>query len=960
MSTQLAEYERKRHFNQTPEPRGQQTVPSGGASFVIQAHAARRLHYDFRLELDGVLKSWAVPKGPSLDPSVKRLAVHVEDHPLDYAGFEGVIPQGNYGAGQVIVWDRGLWIPEGDARRGYREGHLKFRLQGEKLAGSWALVKSGSRGGDDSTWFLIKHRDDAARAGEQAEPTVLQPASVISGVRLGEPPAATEESEKSEAKEAGKLKEKSAGRKGRVDASLHDAQGEPGPGAPSASRAKTRAARSSAERGKDSKHVDGNGGSGKERAAGLEAEIRQAPAVPLPETLAPQLATLVDTPPRGDWCYEIKFDGYRILARVHTVRGKKQVKIFTRNGHDWTERYRRQAEAIAALPIREGWLDGEAVVFDSRDVPSFQALQNAFERGADEAIIVYLFDLPFHDGRDLRALPLTTRRALLHGLMSTPSAQASGILRFSENFDVPVDSLLEQACRMSLEGVIGKRADSPYVCGRSPAWIKLKCKRRQEFVIGGYTEPSGSRNAFGALLLGVYDERQQLRYAGRVGTGFDHDTLRQVLEAMRPHAAARAPFADAPRARGGVAIHWLEPRLVAEVEFSEWTADGAIRHASFVALRSDKNSLTIGREEAVSARDIEKADAQASATPRQGGARSAGKGAAAPARKRSRAASKPTAARAVSAAAEAPLADTVAGVRISHPERVIDPGSGLHKLELARYYEAVSEWMLPHLRERPVALVRAPQGVGGELFFQKHSERYTIPGIEHLERALDPEHPPLMVVSSAQALAGVAQMNCIELHTWNARASDIEKPDRIVFDLDPDPKLDWQAMCDAARAVRLVLDELGLRAFCKTSGGKGLHVVVPLGRYHGWEQAFEFSRAVAQFMERSAPQRYSATMGAKHRIGRIFIDYLRNRRGASTVAAYSARARPGLGVSVPVDWDELDVLGAADHWNVRNLEERLRGLQNAPGGAAGTSDPWRDYGSVRQRLSAAMLKRLNP
>ncbi|WP_107313816.1 DNA ligase D [Burkholderia metallica] len=907
MAGKLDPYRRKRRFDATPEPQGvhgrrrahadanAQTArdtpksrparKSGAAArtarplrFVIQEHHARRLHYDFRLELDGTLKSWAIPKGPSVDPSVKRLAVHVEDHPLEYASFEGEIPAGHYGAGSVTVWDEGTWTPDGgiaQARAGYRAGKLTFRLDGTKLHGGWALVRSGRQQGRQEQWLLIKERDDDARDAEAFDVVAERPGSVH-----GSPPASA--------------------------AAPHDSGG-----------ASTTA-------------VD---------PSRVEGAVRAA----LPDRIAPQLATLVDTPPaQDDWRYEVKFDGYRILARIAGRGTRRHVTLMTREGRDWTAKLRVQRDALAALDVDNAWLDGEAVVLGENGLPNFQALQNALGAGRSEAVTLFVFDLPYLDGYDLRDAPLTARRALLGPLLAGSDPAR---LRDSPDLGGDVAALFANACDTGLEGLIGKRADSRYRGGRSSAWIKLKCRRRQEFVIGGYTEPSGSRHGFGALLLGVHEppaggKRQRgaapLRYVGRVGTGFDTRMLDRLAALLRRHERATPPFDPPPRERSRTRVHWVEPTLVAECEFAEWTGDGIVRQAAFIALREDKPARQIVREVpkptgTETTMNEPRAAHESSPTARKTdtGGRSARSSAS-------------------SGKSHGEAADHVGRVRITHPDRVLDPQSGTRKIDLARYWQWVAPWLLPDLKGRPVSLVRAPGDIGGELFFQKHAERREIPFVTQHD-GLDPGHGPLLSIDSVDALLGAAQMGTIELHTWNAHASNIERPDRMVFDLDPDPALPWRAMIDAAQLVRGLLDALGLVSFCKTSGGKGLHVVVPLTRHAGWDDMKAFSRAVAQHIAGTLPERFTATMGPRHRRGKIFVDYLRNGRGASTIAAYSVRARPGMGVSVPLDWDEVPTTTGGAQWTIDTLHERLDAL---------TRDPWEGYANARQRITAAMRAKL--
>ncbi|WP_421560650.1 DNA ligase D [Pseudomonas sivasensis] len=814
MAKPLSEYNRKRDFEITAEPSGKATTgkrKTSALSFVIQKHDARNLHYDFRLELDGVLKSWAVPKGPSLDPSQKRLAVHVEDHPLGYGSFEGSIPAGQYGAGDVIVWDRGVWQPHDDPHKAYAAGKLKFTLVGEKLSGDWALVRTRLKGsGDKEQWLLIKEQDPQARPAADYDIVQAEPKSVLS------------------------------------DASI----------APTKTQPKAKKA-----------------------------------AAALPEQFTPQLATLVDRAPDGDWQYEIKFDGYRMLARIRDG----EVRLFTRNGHDWTERLPRQVKALHALKLKDSWLDGEVVSLNPEGLPDFQALQNAFDSGRSLDLVYYLFDAPFLDGADQRQAPVEDRRAMLKAVLS---GSKSKLLRFSEAFTAHHQDILQSACNLALEGVIGKRMGSPYTSARSTDWIKLKCRLRQEFVIVGHTRPQGSRSGFGALLLAVNDD-SGLRYAGRVGTGFDQASLEAIYTQLKARARKTSPLhkpLTSAQARG---VQWVEPTLVGEVQFAQWTRDGLVRHATFMGLRSDKPAAQIVHEQPQVAESM-----------------------------------------------KAPQARTV--LKITHPERVIDPLSGTQKQQLAQFYESISEWVLPFLRHRPVSLLRAPEGIEGEQFFQKHSERLAIPHIKQLDAALDPGHARLMEIDSVQALVGAVQMGTVEFHTWGATSDKIETPDLFVLDLDPDPALPWKSMLEAAQLTLSVLDELGLDAFVKTSGGKGLHLVVPLARRDGWEPVKAFAKAIAQFMTEQLPERFTATSGPKNRVGKIFIDYLRNARGASTVAAYSVRARPGLPVSVPVSRKELQGLRGAQQWTVANLHQRLQGLKE---------DPWEGY-AHRQKISKKMWDKL--
>ncbi|KKA09637.1 ATP-dependent DNA ligase [Pseudomonas ogarae] len=858
----LDDYNRMRDFAATPEPAAKRSRKSARTAhalqFCIQKHDASRLHYDFRLELDGALKSWAVPKGPSLDPKAKRLAVHVEDHPLDYATFEGNIPEGHYGAGDVIVWDRGVWIPQDDPHEAYEKGRLKFELQGEKLSGLWNLVRTHMPGKQEQ-WFLIKHQDQAARPESEYDVVQAEPDSVLSDrtlvpKRRGKAAAAAVK----QAEKAVQLKS---------------------PKRPS------------------------------------KTTLSGAVTGPLPETLKPELATLVESAPDGDWLYEIKFDGYRVMARIES----SDVKLLTRNGHDWTHKLPRQAEALAALGLESAWLDGEMVVANDQGVPDFQALQNAFEAGSSGKIAYYLFDMPYLNGMDLRKVPVQERRAALAAVLEP---NESPLLRFSDAFEETPEALLNSACQMQMEGLIGKRIGSAYVSRRSNDWIKLKCKNRQEFVVVGFSDPKGARSAFGALLLGLHDvDSGQLRYAGKVGTGFNESTLKSIYQRLLPLERKEPAVANPPTGYEAKGVHWLEPTLLAEVAFAEMTKDGSVRHAVFHGLRDDKPAKEITQEQA---KPVKK-----NATTKKTKAKD--EPCATPAKTKSK--------------AKVPALE--GKVRITHPERVIDASSGTTKLQLAEYYASVAEFILPELADRPVALVRAPDGIAGELFFQKNAERLAIPGITSLDKELTGQ--PVMIINNAEALIGAVQMSTVELHTWNATSVDLDKPDRFVLDLDPDPALPWKSMVEATQLTLSVLDELGLKAFLKTSGGKGIHVVVPLTRKLGWDEVKGFSHAIVSHMAKLLPDRFSAVSGPKNRVGRIFIDYLRNGLGATTICAYAARTREGLPVSVPVFREEVAELKGANLWNVHNVHERLAQVGH---------EPWAGLKRTRQSITAEMRRRI--
>lgn len=842
----LRQYKAMRDFLVTPEP-SERGRPTGGAlSFVIQKHWASSLHYDFRLELNGTLKSWAVPKGPSLDPREKRLAVEVEDHPLAYAAFEGTIPSKQYGAGQVIVWDKGHWQPLGDAVQGLNDGNLKFELHGHKLAGKWALVRIKSRKGTpekQQPWLLIKEKDSFARAAGSFSVTDALPDSVATP-----PPTPSPLAKASVAKPLARA---------------------------TASRAKATLAPSQ-----------------------LPGAVKSA----LPVALPPQLATLREQAPpdAADWLYEIKFDGYRLLTRVQGA----SVRMFTRNGHDWTAKLAPLLQAIKRAKLSTGWYDGELVVLNAQGVPDFGALQAAFEKpggaepDAEAAFAYYLFDMPYCAGYDLRQVSLVDRRAALQAVLAKAGLGDGTVLRFSEALDAPVHSLLASACQLGLEGVIGKKRDSPYSAARSPDWIKLKCQHRQEFVIGGYTAPQGKRQGLGALLLGVY-ARGQLVYAGKVGTGFDDASLRSLQQRLAGLLVRATPFSAASVAAGKA--HWVAPKLVAEVRFGEWTRAGHIRHAVFVALRADKDPAAVVREQ-------------------------------------------PSAPGTLTGAPALVVPTRALTITVTHADRVIDASTGITKGELVAYYDKVSALMMPHLKHRPVALVRAPQGTGGTLFFQKHADTDKLSGIRQLAPALFPDHPPLLCVTTAHGVLAAAQWNVVEFHTQNTGITTLQTPNRMVLDLDPGEGVVWTDVQQAALLVKVMLGELKLTCFLKTSGGNGLHVVVPLRQSHPWELVRRVSQTLVAHLARTIPHLFVAKSGPKNRVGKIFVDYLRNGMGATTVCAWSARARPGVGISVPVAWQELERLRGGNHWTIRTADERLV-LGNAP---------WADYARTRHTLSAAM------
>jgi bifunctional non-homologous end joining protein LigD len=905
MPDALKEYKAKRNFSITSEPAEGGEASKGALTFVIQKHWATRLHYDFRLEIDGTMKSWAVPKGPSFDSHDKRMAIHVEDHPISYSDFEGTIPPQQYGAGKVIVWDKGTWEPVGDPRKGYAKGEIKFEIHGHKMHGRWVLVRlRGHEDDKQEPWLLIKENDEYMRPAAEFSVVDEMPDSVKDLPMPGAP----EDREAARAKVAALKADGPALRKKGADLKAQ-------PAAKAAAKTAAKPAAKTAKRG---------------------AMPEGAVKAELPETLSAELATLVDAPPERpeEWIFEIKFDGYRMLTRV-ADKGK-DIRLITRNGNDWTEKLRPLQKEIKRMKLPDGWYDGEIVVHDENGKPNFNLLQLAFDGSNRAQIVYFIFDAPYMKGYDLREVRLDQRRPLLQEVLA---AKPSDTVRFSSEFGTDPAKLVVAACQIGLEGVIGKRRDPRYVTRRSPEWIKLKCGMRQEFVIGGYTDPQGARTGIGSLLLGYYDEQGVLRYAGNCGSGFNGASLRHMREVLEAIGTDENPFP--PRAVPGRGNHWVKPELVAEVSFSEWTATGSIRHPVFQGLRKDKPATSVVREKArhvqeTTAMNDKEQAMEATPAPRK---RAAAKTAA------SATSAKPSKPSKSSKAAKPAGGGLPPTFKVTHPERVMDKESGVTKLELVEYYALVGELMMEHLKGRPVSLVRAPEGVGGELFFQKHVvDPKKMPGVGQLDQALDPEHPRMTRIDSVEGILSCAQWNVVEIHSQNAVEKRYDTPDRFVFDLDPGEGISFADVQEAAQIVRAFLQELGLNPFLKTSGGKGLHVVVPLKPKLDWDTVKDFSHAIVTHLAKTIPDRFSDKSGARNRVGRIFIDYLRNGRGATTVSAWSARTRPGLGISVPVRWEELMDLRSGAHWTVKTMGERL---------AIGNS-PWEDYEESATTLTKAM------
>ena len=906
-SRKLSTYRKKRDFTKTAEPSGKARVAASKQQrFVIQKHDATRLHYDFRLEYDGVFKSWAVTRGPSLDPGEKRLAVEVEDHPLDYGDFEGTIPRGQYGGGTVEIWDRGYWYSD-DPAKGLAKGDLKFALMGEKLKGEWVLVrmKHDRSGGKRTNWLLIKHRDDYAKPGS-GEKVLDDDHSVASGRTLkqiaegkGKAPAPFMMTKRIAGSDAVWNSNKGLAADARASGSKD------GPTAKSTKRSAStspRPVKKTAQPAKKTRMIK----------------------TKMPDFAGLQLCETSARPPSADgWVHEIKFDGYRIQMRIEDG----DVALKTRKGLDWTDKFPAIARAAAKLP--DAIIDGEIVALNKNGDPDFSAMQAALSDGNTDRLVFFAFDLLFAEGEDLRPLPLLERKERLRKLLGRSAKSTRAPIRYVEHFDADGEQVLDSAREAGLEGIISKQADAPYRAGRGSGWLKIKCRLGHEVVIGGWKTTDGK---FRSLMAGVY-KGEHLIYTGIVGTGYGRDTVKRIMPDLKAMAASKSPFSGNNAPAGGRDVHWLKPELVAEIEFAGWTADGMVRQAAFKGLRADKPARQVKAEKPVRAAvpklDATRPPARAAAT--------------------SRAAKTTTSARRQPPSSRERAISM--GVAISKPDKALWPDAGddtpVTKRDLAEYMEAVGDWMIEHLRGRPCSILRAPDGIGGETFFQRHA----MPGLSDLVETakVSGDKKPYLQVDRVEGLIAVAQIGGLELHPWNCAPDQYDVPGRLVFDLDPAPDVEFSDVIAAAKEMKQRLEALGLETFCKTTGGKGLHVVTPLATSKKdvvtWKEAKTFAQIVCQQMAEDAPEHYLINMSKKQREGKIFLDYLRNDTKSTAVAPLSPRARAGATVSMPLNWPQVKAGLDPMRFTVRTAPALLN-----------KSKAWSGYDRAARSLKAAIGK----
>jgi bifunctional non-homologous end joining protein LigD len=823
----LTEYRKKRNFDHTQEPIGKISKKSiKHLIFTIQKHAARRLHYDLRLEYNGVLKSWAIPKGPSLSPDDKRLAVQVEDHPLDYATFEGNIPKDEYGAGAVLLWDKGYWTPEGDVARGLKQGKLLFSLHGEKLQGKWALLLMHNDS-KKKNWLLIKLEDkDAQTKRKQANIVDRKPKSVLSDRTIKE--IATD--------------------------------------------------------------------NGKKQINHIELSSLGEDA-PFPEIIAPELATLSNQVPQNNqWLHEVKFDGYRIL----TQKKNDQTRLLTRNKHDWTKKMPSIAKALNDLQVNSVIFDGEVITLDEKGLSNFQLLQNVLKNSQTSLIIYCIFDVLYWNGRSLLNVPLIQRKKVLQKILNN----CPPILFYVDHVQGEGQIVFGSACECGLEGIISKRLDSYYIQKRTRDWLKNKCYQEQEFVIGGYSKPRGKRRYFGALLLGYYDKDQHFMYCGRVGTGFTEETLKNIYQKIKTIRTKNSPFLNALSNAEQKDVTWVKPHLVTQISLTEWTKEGRLRHPSFKGLRSDKPPQEVKKEMPEKTKDLQQEKNE----------------------------------------------KDIDHFHLTHPEKIIYEKLHLTKYDIASLYFDLADWILPYISNRPLMIMRCPEGIQKSCFYQKHPNESLSQYIKTVEVIEKNAKENYLTIHSTKGLLALVQMDVLEIHAWGSKNDAPNRPDRLIFDLDPALDVPWQAVIQGAQQLHSLLLDLGLKNYVKTSGGKGLHVVSPIIRKISWDDLKQFSKSIVIQLEKHFPQQYIAVMTKKKRQGKIFIDYLRNGQGATTVAPYSLRAREDAPLSVPLTWEELPDCKSPSAFDATNIRERLTALKK---------DPWQGFFECRQTITSAMLKKVN-
>lgn len=858
----LKKYRSKRNFKMTSEPSGLKSASSENKTkkqnpllYVIQKHAARHLHYDLRLEINHVLKSWAIPKGPHLNPNIKRLAVEVEDHPIEYGSFEGTIPAGEYGAGAVILWDKGQWIPEGDPNIAYKNGSLTFQIKGRKLKGKWKLIKTKTNGlSHQKYWLFFKIKDKDAK--EDYEIIEDKPLSVISHKTI-------EQINKSSRQKLAKSKV--------VKKKKNEIQFE-------------------FDLSKD-------------------ARLKKTK---MPAEIKPELCYLTKNPPEGlEWIHEVKFDGYRILAFVDKNE-KQQIRLMTRNGKNWTQKFTHIAKSFIDLPIKNAIFDGELVAIDKNGVSNFQYLQNSLKGEIKYPLRYYVFDILYYNGYNLRNLPLLDRKRILKAIVNHPSMSkdrntAQENILYSEYIQGEGTLVYKKACANKLEGIISKKINSPYETRRSKLWLKSKCIKRQEFVIGGYTKPRGKRLGFGSLLVGYYNSKKQLIYAGHVGTGFNEKTLKSLYKMLKGNLQNQNPFYKLQEHSIIKFATWVKPKLIAELEFTEWTKENILRHPAFLGLRLDKSVGEVGLEAEEILKPLKSAQKKSHS--------------------RNRLENKID-------------SINVAGIKLSHPTRIIKECKSVTKIELAKYYEKVSGWILPYIINRPLSLLRCPftseKKYGESCFFNKHYSKsfppsiYPVGGVDNF-----------LMIKNLEGLIALVQLNVLEIHPWGSKNTAMMKPDRIIFDLDPDINLPWKQVIMGAELVNKELKKINLISFVKTTGGKGLHIVIPILAQNSWDQIKIFTETFSRFMAEKYPELFTATMSKSKRKGKIYLDYLRNTKGATSVAPYSTRAKEGCPISTPIAWSELKKTQSSQQFTLLNILDRLNKIKK---------DPWDKFFQIKQNL----------